>query len=41
MELDEFNAEKTQLALFDSFSKTDAIDVKMEGSVLEENYFLR
>ena len=31
-----FNAEKTQLALFDQTNKTGPIDVKMDGSVLEE-----
>ena len=28
---------KTQLVLFDWSNNTDAIDVKMDGSVLEEN----
>ena len=32
----DFNAEKTQLVLFDRFKNTGAIDVKMDGSVLEE-----
>ena len=32
----DFNAGKTQLALFDWSNNTDAIDVKMHGSVLEE-----
>ena len=31
-----FNAEKTQLALFDQSNDTGTIDVKMDGSVLEE-----
>ena len=32
----DFNAGKTQLVLFDRFKNTGAIDVKMDGSVLEE-----
>ena len=32
----DFNAGKTQLVLFDQSKKTGAIDVKMDGSVLEE-----
>ena len=32
----DFNAEKTQLVLFDWSSNSGAIDVKMDGSVLEE-----
>ena len=32
----DFNAGKTQLASFDRSNNTGAIDVKMEGSVLEE-----
>ena len=32
----DFNAGKTQLVLFDRSKNTDAIDVKMDGSVLEE-----
>ena len=32
----DFNAGKTQLALFDRSKNTGAIDVKMDGSVLEE-----
>ena len=31
-----FNAGKTQLLSFDWSNNTDAIDVKMDGSVLEE-----
>ena len=31
-----FNAGKIQLVLFDRFKKTGAIDVKMNGSVFEE-----
>ena len=33
----DFNAGKTQLVLFDWFSNNGFIDVKMDGSVLEEN----
>ena len=32
----DFNAEKTELVLFDRSNITGAIDVKMDGSVLEE-----
>ena len=32
----DFNAGKTQLVLFDWCDNTDAIDVKMDGSVFEE-----
>ena len=32
----DFNAEKTQLVLFDQSSNTGSIDVKMDGSVLDE-----
>ena len=32
----DFNARKTQLVLFDWSSNTGAIDVKMDGSVLQE-----
>ena len=32
-----FNAGKTQLVLFDQSNNTGSIDVKMDGSVLEEN----
>ena len=32
----DFNAGKTQLVLFDGSKNTGAIDVKMDGSVLEE-----
>ena len=32
----DFSAGKTQLVLFDQHNKTGAIDVKMDGSVLEE-----
>ena len=32
-----FNAGKTQLVLFDRSNNTSSIDVKMDGSVLEEN----
>ena len=34
--LADFNAGKTQLVLFDRSDKNDSIDVKMDGSVLEE-----
>ena len=33
----DFNAGKIQLVSFDLSNNTDAIDVKMDGSVLEEN----
>ena len=33
----DFNAEKTQLVLFDHSNNTGTIDVKMDGSVLNEN----
>ena len=36
-----FNAGKTQLVSFDQSNNTGAIDVKMDGSVLEENHLLR
>ena len=32
----DFNAEKTQLVSFDPSNSTGAIDVKMDGSTLEE-----
>ena len=32
----DFNAEKTQLVLFDKSNNTGSIDVKMDGSILEE-----
>ena len=32
----DFNARKTQLASFDRYNNTGAIDAKMNGSVLEE-----
>ena len=35
----DFNAGKTQLVLFDQSNNTGAINVKMDGSVLEENSF--
>ena len=37
----DFNAGKTQLISFDQSKNTGAIDVKMNGSVLEEKYLLR
>ena len=33
----DFNVEKTQLVLFDRSKNTGAVDLKMDGSVLEEN----
>ena len=33
----DFNAEKSQLVLFDRSKNTGAVDLKMDGSVLEEN----
>ena len=32
----DFNAEKAELVLFDRSNKTGAIDVKIDGSILEE-----
>ena len=37
----DFNAWKTQLVLFDWSNNTGSIDVKMDGSVLEENAFFK
>ena len=37
----DFNAGKTQLVSFDRSNNTGSIDVKMDGSVLEENHLLR
>ena len=37
----DFNAVKTQLVLFAQSDNTGSIDVKMDGSVLEENHLLR
>ena len=37
----EFNAGKNQLVSFDWSSNTGAIDVKIDGSVFEENHLLR
>ena len=37
MWLVDFNAGKTQLVSFDRYNNTGANDVKMDGSVLEEN----
>ena len=34
--VDDFNAEKTQLVSFDRSEDTGTIDVKMDGSALEE-----
>ena len=33
----DFSARKTQLVSFDQSNNTGAIDVKMDGSILEEN----
>ena len=37
----DFNAGKTQLVSFDRFKNTGAIDVKMDGSVLEEQSYFK
>ena len=37
----DFNVGSIQLVLFDQFNNSGSIDVKMDGSVLEEKYFLR
>ena len=37
----DFNAGKTQLVSFDQSNNTGAIDVKMDGSVLEEKSFFK
>ena len=37
----DFNAGKTQLVLFGRSKNTGAVDVKMDGSVLEEKHLLR
>ena len=37
----DFNAGKTQLVSFDRSNNTGAIDVKMDGFVLEEKHLLR
>ena len=37
----DFNAGNTQLVLFDRSNNNGSIDVKMDGSVLEQNYLLR
>ena len=39
--LADFNAGKTQLVLFDWSNNTDATDVKIDGSVLEENSYFK
>ena len=41
MWLVDFNAAKTQLVLFDRSNNTGSIDVKMDGSVLEEKLSLK
>ena len=37
----DFNAEKTQLVLFDWSNNNSSIDVKMDGSVFRKNHLLR
>ena len=37
----DFNAGKTQLILFDWSNNTGAIDVKMDGAVLEEKSYFK
>ena len=37
----DFNAGNTQLVLFDRSNNNGSTDVKMDGSVLEQNYLLR
>ena len=37
----DFNAGKTQLVLFDRSNNTGLIDLKMDGSVLEENSYFK
>ena len=37
----DFSAGKTQLILFDWSNNSSAIDVTMDGSVLEKNHLLR
>ena len=37
----DFNAGKTQLVLFDRSNNNGSIDVKMDGSVLEEKSFFK
>ena len=37
----DFSAGKTQLVLFDRSNDNGSIDVKVDGSVLEENHLLR
>ena len=37
----DFNAGKTHLVWFDQSNNTGSIDLKMDGSVLEENHLLR
>ena len=39
--LDDFSAGKTQLVLFDQSNNTGAIDVKVDGSVCEENSYFK
>ena len=37
----DFNAGKTQLVSFDQFNNYGSIDLKIDGSLLEENHLLR
>ena len=37
----DFNAAKTQFVSFNQSNNTDAIDVKMDGSVLDKNHLSR
>ena len=37
----DFNARKTQLVLFDQSNNTGAINMKMDGSVLEEKSYFK
>ena len=37
----DFNAGKTHLVLFDWYNKNGSVDVKMDGSALEENHLLK
>ena len=39
--LDDFNAGKTQLVSFDQSNNTGAIEVKLDGSILEEKFYFK
>ena len=39
--LDDFNAGKTQLVSFDQSNNNGSIDVKMDGSVIEEKSYFK